>query len=74
MLVLKCDRVDCGKFYEPYGDDKVKNSVMAVHKYFSGNIANSKSFDLCPECMQEFQKFIGVRVGDDTNAEEKDPN
>lgn len=73
MLVLKCDRASCGKFYEPYGGTEVRNSVIIACKYFSGNTVNSKSFDLCPECMQEFQKFLGMKIDGDETSADKDP-
>lgn len=55
----KCDR--CGKLYETYNtknDEKKINGLMTLNidddrRYYSHGI-----MDLCPECMEEFQRWI----------------
>ena len=58
MRAMKCDR--CGKLYEYYdgrklfrNGEKANALFLMDEKYFS-----RRSFDLCPECMGEFERFI----------------
>ena len=59
----KCDR--CGKFYELYNianDDVKPNCVAAVNCDFKGIYTKDIMYDLCPECMTEFKKWMGWRI------------
>ena len=66
-LAKKCDR--CGKLYEHYpnGKNSLCNAIKRVRKAENGAITFEEiSIDLCPECMEAFDKFmIGVKFGDE---------
>lgn len=55
----KCDR--CGKLYEAYN---TKNDETNINGFMTLNIADDRKYyshgimDLCPECMEEFQRWI----------------
>lgn len=60
-LAKKCDR--CGKFYKDYptGNEPQCNTIGLFQRNGYGDVINtcySVSYDVCPECMEEFEKFI----------------
>ena len=60
MNERKCDR--CGEFYEEYGvkfAGSEPNGILYATLYDDRTYYSSKSFDLCPECMDELKKWIG---------------
>ena len=74
MLAKKCDR--CGKFYAHYeGQKKFKageraNALNLIDRDLEEKYWSRKTYDLCPECMGEFEKFI--RGGAVSDAEKKE--
>ena len=62
MRAMKCDR--CGKFYEHYAGSKTffettkANGIILIDMDLGRNCYNRKTYDLCPECMREFKKFL----------------
>ena len=66
-LAKKCDR--CGKLYEHYPNGKKLqyNAIRRLCKTDDGGLMGSdNSIDLCPRCMEAFDKFmIGVKFGDE---------
>lgn len=70
-LAKKCDR--CGKFYKHYptGNNPRYNTVGKFQRNAAGEIINgccSSKWDLCQECMAEFEKFMtsGGKCDDQT--------
>lgn len=61
MRARKCDR--CGKLYEHFtGLKKNKenaNAIITIDKDLEEKYWSRKSYDFCPECMNEFIKFLG---------------
>lgn len=61
---MKCDI--CGKLYEPYGTDKdedIPNALTLNQRmlYVSGgNKYTLKTYDCCPECMNDIRTYIGI--------------
>lgn len=58
-LAKRCDR--CGKLYEHYpaGNKSEYNSLRIIQRNKIGEAINGNTvYDLCPECMSEFMKFI----------------
>ena len=66
-LAKKCDR--CGKLYEHYptGSKPQYNAIRRLYKTENGGITSvGESIDLCPECMEAFDKFmINGKFGDE---------
>ena len=61
MNAKKCDR--CEKYYDSYGikDNKDKtNAVMFVNADRNGQYFSHGLIELCPECMNEVEKFVNV--------------
>lgn len=64
MRAMKCDR--CGKFYEYCERDKIifndaggrVNGIMLIDMDLERKHQNRKIYDLCPECMIDFKKFL----------------
>lgn len=71
MRAMKCDR--CGKFYEHYeGRTKFRageraNALRLIDLDLDEKYWPRKTYDLCPACMGEFERF--VRGGAVTAAE-----
>lgn len=58
-LAKKCDR--CGKLYEHYptGSKPQYNAIRRLYKTENGGITSvGVSIDLCPKCMEAFDKFM----------------
>lgn len=59
-LAKKCDR--CGKFYDSYPIGDVPGVYNSVRRYRKIGEAKqtfeSEIKDLCPECMEAFDKFM----------------
>lgn len=79
MRAKKCDR--CSKFYDVYVKTVTPNELSDDRKLANGlSITNMddrttckwKDFDLCPDCLQEFLKFIGWQEYYPKVEEEKD--
>ena len=66
-LAKKCDR--CGKLYEHYPTSSKQqyNAIRRLCKNENGGITSEGvSFDLCPKCMESFDKFmIKGKFGDE---------
>ena len=62
MQAMKCDR--CGKFYDYYAGSKTfkdtekANGIMLIDRNLARDCYNRRIYDLCPECMREFKKFL----------------
>lgn len=55
-LARKCDR--CGKLYEYHTKN---NAINRLHITMDGLITSKdRSFDLCKECMDEFDIFMNM--------------
>lgn len=73
MRAKKCDR--CGKFYEHYGGQtkfrlgEKANALHLIDRDLDEKYWSRKIYDLCPECMGEFEKFI---CGGAVSAAEKE--
>ena len=69
MNAKKCDR--CGKFYDFYNIEcsgnkkkfsKRFNSIDVVRRNMEGGtVANYIKFDLCPDCMADFENFMSSK-------------
>ena len=58
-LAKKCNR--CEKYYDHYpkGNKKQYNGVRRIYRADTGSLQdNGDMLDLCPECMDAFDKFI----------------
>ena len=55
---LKCDR--CGKLYEEYAGQKVVEGGFSYNGLSLENRIMSRHYDLCPDCMSDFIKFINA--------------
>lgn len=70
-LAKKCDQ--CGKFYKHYPDGNKWqwNAIRKVQRNIAGEtIAQDSVIDLCPECMNKFEKFMDIKLqGEEKNAE-----
>lgn len=63
-MAKKCDR--CGKLYEHYpkGNKAQSNAIRKIQRDALGGTVNAYSewvMDLCPECMNEFEKFMTAK-------------
>ncbi len=62
MRAKKCDR--CGKFYDHYnGNQQFKNgeranAMLLIDRDLDEKYWSRMTYDLCPECMGDFEKFI----------------
>lgn len=62
MRAMKCDR--CGKLYEHYdGCETFKktekaNAAILIDKDLDKKYWSRKTYDLCPDCMREFEDFL----------------
>ena len=62
MRAKKCDR--CCKLYEHYsgrkqfGDGEEANALFLIDRDLDENYFSRRTFDLCPECMGELERFI----------------
>lgn len=62
MRAKKCDR--CGKFYGHYeGQTNFRageraNALHLIDRDLDEKYCSRKTYDLCPACMGEFEKFI----------------
>lgn len=68
-LAKKCNR--CGKYYDPYpkGATRRHNGVRRLCLSDTGSLLDhGDMLDLCPECMDAFDKFMtsGGRFDDKT--------
>lgn len=70
-LAKKCDR--CGNLYEPKDMDicgAIVNGLSLISRDEQNTRAVSRRyFDLCPECMDEFEKFMTAKLREEKNAE-----
>ena len=69
-LAKKCDR--CGKLYEHYptGRKSQTNSIRKCMVLPDGSLYYSEAIhDLCPECMEEFDKFLTAKLFEGVNNE-----
>ena len=71
-MAKKCDR--CGKLYEHYptGNKLQYNAIRRFQRNAVGEtITCVKTLvtDLCPECMDEFEKFMTAKLREEKNAE-----
>lgn len=64
MDAKKCDR--CGKFYDHYsypvnqsGPYRHGNKLMLANEIYGVN-HHVKEFDLCKDCMDELEEFLGM--------------
>ena len=58
MRVYKCDK--CGEVYEAYRknvNNEPANGIEFVTEYYRGRL-----YDLCPVCMVELAKWLGLKV------------
>lgn len=67
-MAKKCDR--CGKLYEHYpkGNKAQSNAIRKIQRDALGGTVNAYSewvMDLCPECMNEFEKFMTAKIVED---------
>ena len=56
-IAMKCDR--CGKlceYYTGHRTSKETNEFTLIDMY--DMYSDRKAYDLCPECMREFKKFL----------------
>lgn len=66
-LAKKCDR--CGKLYEHYPNGN-KPQCNTIKKFERGRVGetingcNGVTYDLCPECMADFEKFMAAKKGE----------
>ena len=61
----KCDR--CGKLYEEYNtehDSKKINGIMTLNLDFKRRYYSNESLDLCPECKDSFEEWLGRKEND----------
>lgn len=63
-IARKCDR--CGKLYEHYpkGKKAQSNAIRKIQRDTLGGTTNAYSewvMDLCPECMDKFEKFMTAK-------------
>lgn len=63
-MAKKCDR--CGKLYEyyPTGNKLQYNAIRRIHRNAVGETITcikTLTTDLCPECMNEFEKFMTAK-------------
>nr|DAT32178.1 MAG TPA: Zn-ribbon containing protein [Caudoviricetes sp.] len=62
MRARKCDR--CGKYYEHYeGRTQFRagekaNALLLIDRDLDEKYWSRRALDLCPECMQDFDRFI----------------
>ena len=62
MRAKKCDR--CGKFYDHYiGNQQFKNgeranALLLIDRDLDEEYWSRKTYDLCPGCMEGFERFI----------------
>ena len=71
-MAKKCDR--CGKLYEHYpkNNKSQSNAIRKIQRDAIGGTANvfhDLVMDLCPECMNEFEKFMAAKFQEEKNAE-----
>ncbi|MDY2957069.1 MAG: hypothetical protein SOR59_05635 [Lachnospiraceae bacterium] len=62
MIAIKCDR--CGQLYEYYDggktfkDTEKANAIKLIDKDWDNDCWYRKTYDLCPDCMREFEDFL----------------
>lgn len=62
MRAMKCDR--CGRLYEHYNGCKTfrngmkSNGLFLIDRDLDGRYFTRKDYDLCPDCVNELEKFI----------------
>lgn len=62
MRARKCDR--CGKYCEHYAGQaqfrasERANALLLIDRDLNEKYWSRTAYDLCPECMQDFQRFI----------------
>lgn len=65
MRAMKCDR--CGKLYEYYSggeafrDTEKANAIQLVDEDLDDDYWSRKTYDLCPDCMREFEDFLKIK-------------
>ena len=73
MIVRKCDRKGCNKFYEQYGNsnsDSVEpNGTLLIFKNITGLYSPNRAYDLCPECLEKLKEFLGGEESSETNTD-----
>ena len=70
-IARKCDR--CRKLYEHYpkGNKSQSNAIRKIQRDATGGTTNVfLVMDLCPECMDEFEKFMTAKLKEEKNAED----
>ena len=66
MRAMKCDR--CGKFYNYYTGSKTfyettkANGIILADIDMERKHYSRKSYDLCPDCMKELEKFLNKKT------------
>ena len=59
-IAMKCDR--CGKFCEYYTEHITSKETNEANEFTLINMydmySDRKAYDLCPECMRKFKKFL----------------
>ena len=72
MIVRKCDRKGCNKFYEQYGNSNSNsvepNGTLLIFRAVTGSYSSNRAYDLCPECLGKLKAFLGGESSEtDTN-------
>ena len=63
-MARMCDR--CGKLYEHYpkNNEPRYNALRPIRRDAVGNVINiGITMDLCPKCMDAFEKFMSYKEG-----------
>ena len=59
-ITMKCDR--CGKLCEYYTEHRTSKETNETNEFTLIDMydmySDQKAYDLCPECMREFKKFL----------------
>lgn len=58
MRAMKCDR--CGKLYgcKTFKNTENANAIKLIDKNLDKEYWSRKTYDLCPDCMREFEDFL----------------
>lgn len=67
MRARKCDR--CGCYYDSYRGNTMfeetgrTNALWLIDRLDNEKAMSRKTYDLCPECMKELEKFLKIDGG-----------